>query len=218
MTSETLPDVQRVIGPSSPLFRPSIDIIHQSIPASEQIDEPRLLRLIERDDYRLYTLRIDGQVVGAALLFLPSDERFGLLDYMAVRPDLRNRALGSTLFRALIGIMSEERPGADCLILEVDDDRRGDDDARLMAGRRIRFYQRLGAKLLANVDYLFPSHHGPAVPMRLMVYRLHDEATLSRAALGAAIGVIFTSIHGRAKKDDLLRRITEQLPSELVLG
>ena len=136
---------------------------------------------------------------------------------MAVRSDLRNQGLGATLFQALVDIVSQERPGADYLLLEVDDDRRGDSADQLIARRRIGFYRRLGAKLLTNVDYLFPSHNGPPVPMRLMAYEFHQGKPISKTAIGAAMGAIFTVVHGRSANDPLLRSIIGALPSTAIL-
>lgn len=209
--------VQRVTKPVSPLFKPSIEIIRESIAISEQLREEHLLRLLEGDDYRLYCLVSEGQVAAAAFVYLPRDEHFGHLDYMAVRSDLRNQGLGATLFQALVDIVSQERPGADYLLLEVDDDRRGDSADQLIARRRIGFYRRLGAKLLTNVHYLFPSHNGPPVPMRLMAYEFHQGKPISKSAIGAAMGAIFTVVHGRSANDPLLLSIIGALPSTAIL-
>jgi ribosomal protein S18 acetylase RimI-like enzyme len=209
--------VQRVTNPASPLFRPSIKIIQESIAANEQLSADRLLRLLENDDYRLYCLVSEGHVAAAAFLYLPRDEGFGHLDYMAVRSDLRNQGVGARLFRALVDVVSDERPGADYLLLEVDDDRRGDSAGQLIARRRIEFYRRLGAKVLTNVHYLFPSHNGPPVPMRLMAYEFHQGTPISRGAIASALGAIFTVVHDRGADDPLLASTIRALPSTAIL-
>ena len=194
-----------------------MDVLCQAIPVPEQLGRARLRELTERDDYRLYALQLNDIVAGMAILYLPGRQDFAWLDYMATSPDERGRGLGSALFRGLLKIVTQERPAAGCLIFEVDDAGDELEPAGAINQRRIEFYRRLGARLLANLDYLFPSPNGPAVPMRLMVCCLRDDVRVSQETMGSAIEEIFVAIHGRAKSDPLLRSIVDHLPSELLL-
>ncbi|MGE5305128.1 MAG: GNAT family N-acetyltransferase [Alphaproteobacteria bacterium] len=215
--SQPLITLERVPALSSPLFRPCAEVLRNSIPSNEQLSDQRLTHLLGRDDYRMYALLLNGTVVATAILYLPRAEDFVLLDYMAVRAELRNRGLGSALFREVTKTASQERPAASFLFFEVDDDRGGRDAARSINRRRIEFYRRLGAKLLVNAEYVFPSSSGAGVPMRLMVFRLRPEIELSQELVGTAVENIFREVHGRDKDDALLRSIVDHLPSRLIL-
>jgi GNAT superfamily N-acetyltransferase len=219
MPPKTQHDVtlQPVLGALSPLFNSCLGILRESIPPSEQLHEQKLKKLLERDDYRMYALILNATVAATAILYLPKSEQFVLLDYMAVRADLRSLGLGSMLFGELVKIASQERPAAGYLIFEVDDDREDSTSADSINRRRIEFYRRLGAQLLSNADYLFPSPTGPGIPMRLMVYRLRPEIELSQETVRLAVENIFREIHGREKNDTLLRSIVDHLPSDLIL-
>jgi len=211
------PALERVTGPSSPLFAPSLAIIADSFPAAERLPIQRLARLLAGDDYRLYSLTASGDVTAVALLYLSVARPFALLDYMAVRADLRGKGNGSTLFREVVNTLRGERPLAEWLLLEVDDDREGSEEQRGANSRRIQFYRRLGARLLANVPYRFPSPSGVDVPMRLMAYGLREEAMPSPQALGSAVEDMFAQIHARNESDPLLRWILANLPPALIL-
>ena len=165
----------------------------------------------------MYALLLNGVVAATAILYLPMAEEFVLLDYMVVRADFRNRGLGSVLFQEVAKTASRERPAASFLFFEVDDDRGIGDADRSVNRRRIEFYRRLGAKLLVNADYVFPSSSGAGVPMRLMVYRLWLETELLQESVGRAVENIFREVHGRGKDDTLLRSIVDHLPPRLIL-
>jgi len=208
--------LEQVGSTSSPLFAPCLEILRESIAPNEQLRDQKRKKLLERDDYRMYAFLLDQSVAATAILYMPKAEPFILLDYMAVRADLRSLGLGSKLFQELVKIAHRERPAAGYLILEVDDDRA--DPVRVDSANRgrIEFYRRLGAQLLSNADYLFPSPTGLGVPMRLMVYRLCPGSRLSRETIRATVENIFREIHGREKNDTLLRSILDQLPSQLI--
>ncbi len=205
------------VDPLSSLGSSCLEILRASIPPAEQLGEKRLRTLLGRDDYRMYALVEGANPVATSILYLPRSELFAFLDYMAVRSELRGRGLGSLLFRELVTIASTEKPDAGYLIFEVDDERKDSAGRYSVNRRRIEFYRRLGARMLSNVEYLFPSPDGPGVPMRLMVYRLQAKNELSQQNLRAALENLFQEIHGRKKDDSLLRLIVDNLPCHLVL-
>jgi GNAT superfamily N-acetyltransferase len=209
--------LERVSSTASPLFSSCLRVLANSIPISEQLPEDRLIRLLAHDNYRLYALRDDLDVVAFATLYLSGTRPIALLDYMGVRRDLQGQGIGSAFFRMLVDIAHREEPTANWLMIEVDDDREGIDRERETNRRRIAFYRRLGAQLLENMPYRFPSTAGNPVPMRLMVFRLRPEATLSPAVLRLAIEDIFLRIHGRDAGDPLLGWIVAQEPAALRL-
>ncbi len=201
----------------SPLFDRNLSLLEQSISARAQLPRTRLMKLLSGGDYRLYTLRFRDEVAGVALLYFSPGLPFVLLDYIAIHSDRRNQGLGSAFFRALVKGILREKPSADWLIFEVDDDREGPQEKRAQSRRRIEFYRRLGAHLLANVPYRFPSAQGMPVAMRLMVYRLRPRAELSPADVGAAIEDTFIQVHGRTSDDELLSWFRTHKPASLDL-
>ena len=208
---------QPVTDFDSPLFELCLGVLEQSIAANEQLSRSRLRKLLSGDDYRLYALRGRNEVAGAASLYFSSSTPFVVLDYLAIHPERRNQGLGSVFFRELTDAVRRENPEANWLILEVDDEGEKLDGKYVENRRRIEFYRRLGAQLLANVPYRFPSPSGVAVPMRLMVYRLQAGATLSASDLRAAIEDSFRQVHGRRDEDELLVWFRAHMPDVLIL-
>lgn len=199
---------ERVTDFRSPRFDLCLLILEQSISADARLPRSRLMGLLSGNGYRLYALglrkELGNEVAGAALLYFSADLPFVLLDYIAIDAERRNQGLGSAFFRALVELISREKPGADWLILEVDDDREGPEESRATSRRRMEFYRRLGARLLANLPYRFPCADGNFLPMRLMAHRLRLGAALSVADISAAIEDTFLHIHGRNSGDELL--------------
>ena len=211
------PVLKRVTHTTSRLFAKAVAILIQSIPTEEQLPTERLKRLLAQDDYQLYSYHMDGDPVGSALLYVPAGGEFAWLDYMAVRDDTRGRGIGSSLFREIVRLINRDRKAARWLLFEVDDDREGSDCARQTNLRRIEFYRRLGAHLLANVPYRFPNANGLVVPMRLMVYPMRQVSDFTTGVVQRAVQDVFEGIHDRHQDDPLLRWFLERVPSELVV-
>lgn len=209
--------IERVTDFSSPLCARCLLILEQSISANIRLPRARLMGLLNTGSYRLYALRLANEAAGMALLYFSAGLPFVLLDYVAIDPDRRNQGLGSAFLRALADLIRQESPSANWLILEIDDDREGPEEERAHSRRRMEFYGRLGAQLLANVPYRFPSAQENSVPMRLMVYRLRPGAALSVEDVGAAIEDTFLHVHGRTGDDELLTWIRRHKPSFLEL-
>ena len=209
--------LERVLSADSPLFGACLEILTDSIPASERLPLARFKNLLAGGRYRVYAFRSGSKVVGSAVLYFSQAQPVALLDYMAVRRELRGQGIGSALFREVAKVAMDETPAPIWLILEVDDDREGSQEDRKLNHRRIEFYRRLGARLLTNVPYLFPSSRTEPVPMRLMVLPLCPDSILSPRDLRLAIQDIFLGVHGRRADDPVLRWFAEREPSALIL-
>lgn len=137
---------------------------------------------------------------------------FAWLDYFAIRADLRSRGLGSDLFREIVQITRRLSPRPDWLLFEVDDGFEGDSQREADGKRRVQFYRRLGARLLANVPYKFPSAFIEPIRMRLMAFQLRLHTELTADDVKQVVREVFLNIHGRRSDDNLLRWFEQNLP------
>lgn len=134
----------------------------------------------ERNDFgRIQQAAVDGRVhalaaqngnslVGLSIFKHIKEARLGYLWYLCVDDSTRGSGIGSRLCEKTIEVL-ENIGGLRGLIFEVG---RINSKPHPMFGdpiRRIRFYQRLGARLIMGYDYWQPPipPHGP-VPLQLM--------------------------------------------------
>jgi GNAT superfamily N-acetyltransferase len=158
----------RVTDRESRFFAEAIAILHESVASEALLPERRFYDLLAGGQYQLFAYVQDEDVQGFALVYFSVQLRFAWLDYFAIRSDLRGRGLGSELFREIVHLAGNESPRLDWLLFEVDDDYEGDAQREADCIRRVRFYRRLGARVLENVPYKFPSAVTSPIRMRLM--------------------------------------------------
>jgi GNAT superfamily N-acetyltransferase len=205
----------RVVDINSHEFEQCMDILREAISPETQLPPERLRNLLAGGRYQFFSYRNGDEVVGTALVYFPVRLPFAWLDYFVIHSDLRGKGLGSDLFREIARLSSEQSPRLEWLLFEVDDGRDGDAERQATSERRIAFYRRLGARLLQNVSYKFPSAFGEPLPMRLMAYSLQQNATLSPDMLRRAVADVFTHVHGRNVDDPLLQWFSAALPKEI---
>ena len=205
----------RVTDRTSRPFTDAIAILRTSIAGEAQLPEQRFYDLLAAGRYQLLAYVHGEEVQGVALVYFSDELRFAWLDYFAVRSDLRCRGLGTRLFLEIMNFARKQNPVPDWLLLEVDDDYEGDAERQALCVRRVQFYRRLGARLLENVPYKFPSAFAAPIRMRLMAYQLHPNAGLASEDLQHGVREIFTSIHGRGNDDQLLRWFEQSLPDAI---
>ena len=138
--------------------------------APEDIDPPDALRAWVASGEMLLAVaraRADaGRIVGLGTLKPLVAWNGYCLGYLAVDPGLRGQGVGEGLFHLLGDYLREH--GAQCMIWEVHPPDPADPAA--FDSRRVRFYERLGGRLLPGSEaYVLPSTIGPKYfPYRLM--------------------------------------------------
>jgi GNAT superfamily N-acetyltransferase len=197
MTKSEL-DIRELRDPDTDFARQAFAIYEESFPDEERDPVENIVSAMRRrsaedpplDRVRHFWIVVNkGVVAGLAMFTYYRDLRLAFLPYMAVRPDLRGHGYGSVLFQRLVeqlphdakelggdeadawGVCFEvERPDADSL----------DETERRTRERRIRFYQRNGARMLRQVRFIAPplGEGLPPVPYYLM-FRPVDSSRIS---------------------------------------
>lgn len=162
-------------------------------------------------------MKRDGKVTGFSILFLPSSQSFGLLEYMAVREEDRNRGLGAELFRRSMErtLTSEGQPRS--ILLEVDSDRESSSDRNLRT-RRQQFYRRLGCLRIAGLHYILPlPGEGPPPEMDLMVYSPGNLREIGRSDLEQWLKTIYQNVYHCSPDDPRIAGMLQNLPQTVRL-
>ncbi len=206
-----------MIDRNSRRYAQALAILREAIAPEAQLPKERFESLLAGGSYQLFAYAQEEDVKGVALVYFSDELRFAWLDYFAIRSDLRGRGLGTQLFRDIVQTATGESREPEWLLFEVDDDYDGDPKREAECARRVRFYRRLGAQLIENVPYKFPSAFGVPIKMRLMAYPLGSDATLAADDLRRVVAEVFWIIHGRGSDDELLRWFQQNLPDHVEL-
>jgi GNAT superfamily N-acetyltransferase len=202
-----------VTDTTSTQFKAAMEIYCLSFPENERQPVDKIEERVNAGLSDMIVGEKDGKVAFMALLYPLRGTNFILLDYIATAPDYRNQGIGAEF---LNNIINSNKADGKYLILEVDDPRFGDNKDNRQ--RRVRFYQRLGAKILKDVKYLLPPFLSD-VPtgMILMMLPAPKEMIINGALVINLIRQIYRELYGRAQDDELLRSIIEGVPEEVEL-
>ncbi|HEV2991863.1 MAG TPA: GNAT family N-acetyltransferase [Candidatus Angelobacter sp.] len=197
---------------NGPEFEEFYSIYADSISARERKSKAWISEMAGRTDYKILLLKRDGHVIGFCVLFLPSSETFGLLEYMAVADAYRNGGLGSELFRRSVQAAAEAYPKQPVpLLLEVDSDREKCADQTLRR-RRQQFYRRLGCLTVSGLRYNMPlSGEGPPPEMDLLIYPSSGRRQIPKAELERWLKTIYQSVYHCSPQDPRIQQMMRSM-------
>jgi len=181
-----------------------------SFPPCEREAFSELANGVKKGD-ELAFIAEEGNVVGFALVQRLSGAGVFLLGYMAVAGERRGRGIGSTLLQYVARDL-RRRENAEGLLIEVEPPDEGPDDELDLRRRRIEFYRRHGAQVIAEAgSYRMPDLSGEgSLEMRLMWLALGtDGRMLSGQKLRDIIVSIYKDSYGRPEDDPLLRSVLQ---------
>jgi GNAT superfamily N-acetyltransferase len=128
------------------------------------------------------------------------------LDYLAINQEVRGSGIGSLVFTELARYNHHDRG----IFLEVEKPVSHQGSEREEQLRRIRFYERLGARKLP-ISYELPTKEG-GFPMYLYYKPAGNRATITAEQIQLAISEIFSQIHSDVGERDLiLKRILSSM-------
>jgi len=184
-------------------------ICREAILKSEQRPEADFKALFARADYRFVVARMDEDIVGVAVSWAPDQADFWLFEYAAVSPEARGMQIGSHLLQASMAIIAPQR----IALIEVDADTGSDEQAR-----RLRFYQRLGARRLRGLDYILPLDAFGTPPPMLMLALTHPSVGgVSIFMLEDWLRRIYFEVYGKGLDDPRLAHMIDPLPDQIQL-
>lgn len=121
-------------------------------PANELKPLSMILGLMDTGEYDSLAVTEGEDTVGYVLLMFPGRGQVGLIDYLAIYPDSRNRGFGGQVLKSLKDHYKEKYLYLEC-------EHPADAPDRGLAERRIGFYVRNGAAQIPLESRVFGAHY-----------------------------------------------------------
>lgn len=202
--------VSTITTSTSPQFPELVALYRATLPAHVREPVEELAWALDTPSDPLITLavvaEVDGKVAGYAIVQYVPAENYLLLAYLGTDPAVRGHGLGSALYQAALAqaitvTWERFRRVPDGMFIECEKGPLLPDDVESLeiCQRRVRFYQRLGAELVTDFNYLEPATGTGGdlwTPMHLLY---HPIATWnpSRGRMKAMLLSIYTHIYRR---------------------
>ena len=200
-------------------LKQSVEIYKSSFPTNETRPADKVVEMLENDkNYHLFISLSNNSVIGISLMYIFTFLGIGFLDYMAVIPNYQRKGIGNELFNFTLERFSSNISNGIGLLMEVQKENVPDLRESITRKNRIEFYLRVGAKILDGVDYLLPplQHGFEAEEMYLMIRPLVKIPYLTKESAVQYINAIYSTVY-QYEKDDMLEKISQKLPSRIML-
>jgi len=171
---ETLPlTVAEIANSKDPFFLDWLDLYETSFPSNERMLVSDILRTLDEDSnsdersstHFLVLLDENKKCAGMMLYYTKESDKIAWLWYMAIKPAVQSQGFGSHLYHELVERL--DLSGYKALFLEVEIP---DETNSIQAERRIRFYEKQGACLLKDANYVQDiGWHAQPTPLFLMM-------------------------------------------------
>jgi GNAT superfamily N-acetyltransferase len=202
----------------------SLDIYKSYFPPNETRPVEKIVEMLRNDEnYRLYGYpndNDDNDIIGISLMYIFRSLGIGLLDYMAVISDYQRRGFGKKIFDDTFKKFESDMPNGIGLLMEIQREDMPDlqEQESVIRKDRIRFYMRMGAKILDGVNYILPPIQPgfKAEEMYLMIKPVADIHYLPKESVIRYIEAIYSTIY-QYPGNDLLNTISQKLPAEIIL-
>lgn len=190
-------------------------IYAESISIREQKPRTHIAAMVHRPDYKVILAKRNGVVIGFSVLFLPTRESFGLLEYMAVQAPHRSGGVGAELFRHSVQAISSR--GEAPMLVEVDSELDSAPDQTIRQ-RRQRFYRSLGCLRIEGLSYLLPlPAEAPPPEMDLMVHVPPSIRRIPKSQLEHWLKVVYQEVYGCSPGDARIVRMMERVSDPIGL-
>lgn len=217
--SERRPDghtlsLRRLDNIHDPDFAELLALYTAAFPAAERKSVDVLQRMLANPRYRFFVASAQGVCAALAIVALIEDGGAALLEYMAVRSELRGQGFGRLLFaetaRTVLG------PHGSTLLIEVESDHLPG-PTQAQQTRRKLFYRSLGAREIEGLSWVMPPvADTPPPPMNLFAFAPH-RSTLPKDTLQRWLARIYVEVYGQNEDDPRLFAMTRALPQTIAL-
>lgn len=208
---------KQLISSRDPSFDEFYSIYEESIPLCERKPKAEISAITTRSDYKILLIQKKKDlVIGFSILFLPPNESFCLLEYMAIHSAYRNLGLGRKLFlRTFQDVVYSSGPVYG--ILEVDSEFEQSADYEIKK-RRIRFYRSLGCLRVDGLSYVLPLHRESTPPrMDLMIYLPDSLPLISKYQLEIWLKAIYDKVYNCSTDDPRIVQMMEVISDPIKL-
>lgn len=165
-----------VISDSDSLdFKDCMEIYTESFPIEEVHSIGKIKERIQSGKESLITIKDNNCVVGFTLLWDLDYYDIVVIDYIAISKNNRDKGIGKIFLDNILNVLTIQNK---IVIIEVEAP--SNDDIEDYANRRIKFYKRIGFKMIDGLKYLMPSiDNKDEVSMNLMFYNYHADCIKS---------------------------------------
>jgi ribosomal protein S18 acetylase RimI-like enzyme len=199
---------ERLLPGDEQSFGELLTIYREAIDASGQKSPTVLRAMLDSPDYRFVVYRMEGRVVGFAIVYVSSDSSVALLEYLAVDASRRDQGIGGRLFRDTVAMLAHDGKSIP-LLVEVDAVGLPDAEQALRR-RRQAFYGRLGCRRVDGLKYIIPLATDPPPPATDLL--VHSAGvSLPYDVLAWWLSVIYARVYGQQGDDPRLATMVGSL-------